>query len=119
MMHFHAHIYFNEENRAEARHLAERIKLVDIFQCISLSSKPIGPHPLGMIEAHFNNLSYNLALKWLMNHRGEYSVLIHQDTGDDFKDHTDNILWLGPPLPLNFSFFELIKKNPELQIHSR
>ena len=41
----------------------------------------------------------------------------HEDTGDDLKDH-EHARWLGQALPLYFQFFESVKQNPSLAIHS-
>lgn len=115
--HFHAHIYFNHGDLAQARSLMEQAKLVSRFDVVKIHEKPVGPHPLAMVEIHFNDLSYAFSLEWIAAHRGIFSVLVHQDTGDDWKDHTDGIRWLGPTLPLDFTFFELIQRRPDLRVH--
>ena len=57
-------------------------------------------------------------MDFLKAHHGELSVLIHQDTGDDAIDHSENIVCLGEPVVLDFGFFELIKSRPDLKINS-
>lgn len=114
---FHAHIYFEPKDLEGARSLAERARTINQFQFVTLSEIPIGPHPMGMIEIHFSEPSQSVAIDWIKNNRGSFSVLIHQDTGDDVKDHTENIQWLGPTVPLDFSFFELIRRRPDLRVH--
>ena len=37
-----------------------------------------------------------------------YSVLIHPNTGDQYKDHTELMSWIGKPWPLNV---EILKKH--------
>ena len=37
---------------------------------------------------------------WLAVHRGPLSVLIHPNTGDDYRDHTELPIWMGQPWPL-------------------
>jgi aromatic ring-cleaving dioxygenase len=117
MKHFHLHIYFEPDKIERARVLAEQGQLVNLFECVKFYDHPVGPHPMGMIEIHFGEGSYAPVLDWIEAQRGEFSVLIHQDTGDDLKDHTDGSRWLGQALSLNFSFFELIQQHPELRIH--
>lgn len=117
MKYFHAHIYFNPKDIEQARNMAEHARLSDLFESIKLHERPIGPHPKGMIEIHFNELSYKSALPWIESYHELFSVLIHQDTGDDFKDHTDGIRWLGEKVTLDFNFFELIKSRPDLRVH--
>ena len=70
-----------------------------------------------MKDVHFGETDYASVVSWLEDNRGDFSVLIHQDTGDDFRDHTEGIPWLGKELPLKLDFFELIKRNPALYIH--
>lgn len=118
MNQFHAHIYFENRDLEKALKLAELIQSNTMFDHVEVVDKPIGPHPLAMIEVHFNGKVYELVMSWFETHRGNFSVLLHQDTGDDVKDHTDGILWLGRALEIDFSFFELIKKRPDLRIHS-
>src|SRR4051812_10736757 len=104
MKRFHAHIYFESESLELARSLAGRAHLMGLFETVKLHEQPIGPHPTGMVETHFSQPSYNSAIEWIASNRGSFSALIHQDTGDDFKDHTDGIRWFGTKLPLDFSF---------------
>lgn len=92
-------------------------QLSSLFDVIELYEQPIGPHPRGMIEMHFGEPCRTKAIEWLETHHDHFSVLIHEDTGDDVKDHTYNIRWLGPVLPIDFGFFELIKIRPDLRIH--
>lgn len=106
MKHFHAHIYFEPNRLENARTCSVNADLIGLFDFVKLHERPIGPHPTGMIEAHFTESSYASALAWLETNRGDFSVLIHQATGDDLKDHTNGIRWLGKELPLNFDFFE-------------
>ncbi len=117
MKHFHVHIYFEPDTLERARLLAERASLMDLFEFVKLHEQPIGPHPTGMIEAHFNQPSYHSVSDWVKANRGAFSALIHSDTGDDIKDHTDGIAWLGKELPLDFDFFKLIEAHPEFRIH--
>jgi aromatic ring-cleaving dioxygenase len=117
MKRFHIHVYFEPDSLESARVLAERARLTNLFEFVEIHEQPIGPHPTGMIEAHFGDQSYISVLDWVEAHLGVFSALIHQDTGDDFSDHTEGARWLGKELPLNFDFFELIQLRPEFRIH--
>jgi aromatic ring-cleaving dioxygenase len=115
---FHAHVYFKDpEEREAAMAFWMRALYFRSFCFSEMVSKKIGPHPLPMVEIHFVESEVIWARKWLQANRGDFSVLIHRDTGDDVKDHTENIEWLGQPYLLDFNFFELIKTNPELRVH--
>src|SRR5690606_25795866 len=99
---FHVHIYFGADDLEVARLLTSRARRARLFELVKLYEQPIGPHPTGMIEGHFGELSYGSVLDWLEGNRGPFSVLIHQNTGDDFKDHTAGARWLGKKLSLDF-----------------
>lgn len=118
MNNFHVHIYFEPESLEKARFLAGRARLTNLFEFVKIHEQPLGPHPMGMVECHFCAPSYISVLDWVEGNRGSFSALIHPDTGDDFKDHTDGVQWLGRELPLDFDFFGLIQLRPEFRIHS-
>jgi aromatic ring-cleaving dioxygenase len=44
-------------------------------------------------------------IPWLVINRGPLSALIHPNTGDDLRDHTQRATWMGQPLPLNTRMF--------------
>lgn len=107
---FHAHIYFQpiQQSTAEALFLA----IADWSSDVVLGSfhfKPVGPHLLPMFTAMFNSPLKVEFTQFLDQHRNELSILIHEDTGDDYRDHTEGAEWLGEKLPLNFEHFERIK----------
>ena len=60
-----------------------------------MHQQPIGPHPRGNCQLSFNADLFGQVVPWLINHRGGLTVFIHTITGDDYLDHTDNVLWLG------------------------
>lgn len=117
MKYFHIHIYFEENQIDQALSLIEEGSCARLFDVIKMQEKPVGPHPTGMVELHFKEPCYSQALDWVNYHRGILTAMIHQDTGDDYKDHTDHIQWIGPKLVLDFEFFELIKSRPDLRLN--
>jgi len=120
MKRYHAHVYFEEDQVDQARELYQKIEqsfLLDEVNPYGFHAVKIGPHPLPMFEIHFDEESNIKATSWLIQNRRGFSVLIHEDTGDDVKDHSENIFWIGKPVIIDFEFFEKIKTNPELRIH--
>lgn len=116
-MHFHVHIYFTADQLEKAILLAEQARMSKLFKFVKLSEQPIGPHPTGMIETHFSEPLYASVLEWLEKNREEFSALIHEDTGDDIKDHTTGSRWLGAKVPIDFGFFDIVQQRPDLRIH--
>lgn len=116
---YHAHIYFKLEEKAKAEVFFDRAQHCQekIFSVWKLYPQKVGPHALPMVEMHFNQDTRASVIKWLEDNREGFSVLIHQDTGDDVRDHLSGIQWLGEVLPIDFDFFELVKKDKSLLVH--
>lgn len=119
MKKFHAHIYFEAVQKTKALELAQLAEKSELFSLVFFQERAVGPHSTGMIEAHFNETKLTAIINWMNRHRGAFSVLIHEDSDDDIKDHTDGSQWLGKELPLDFSFFTLIDRQPDLRIHPK
>jgi aromatic ring-cleaving dioxygenase len=110
--HFDAHVYFSPETVAIAQTLKSHIECefaaeisegsVFVGQIIP---KPVGPHPLPMLEVNFAKEQFGVIIPWLMNHRKNLDVLVHSISEDDFYDHTQGAMWLGNPVKLDLSRF--------------
>ncbi|KAL1708469.1 DOPA-like domain-containing protein [Schizophyllum commune] len=102
---FDFHIYYMENIPAQkqfARELHERIRReFPELHIKTFWEKPIGPHPVAMFEVDtFTPHTTGVLFSWLAVHRGPLSVLIHPNTGDDYRDHTELPIWMGQPWPL-------------------
>lgn len=118
IMKYHAHIYFESAEISEAKVLlAEANALGNGIHAAGVASKPVGPHPLPMIELHFTDREVAGVVSWLEARSPGRSVLIHEDTGDDYKDHTSGARWLGQSLALDFSFFDAIQRGEKKPLH--
>jgi hypothetical protein len=49
---------------------------------------------------------YNLVVPWLLQHRGEFSMIVHPNTGYEYEDHSIWAQWAGEPWPLDMTIFE-------------
>lgn len=54
----------------------------------------------------FTPEQFGAFIPWLVINRGPLSALIHPNTGDDERDHTQRATWMGQPLPLNLGMFK-------------
>lgn len=95
---FDIHIYFQQTNPDEvlfARELHERIRReFPELRIYSLFERPLGPHPIGMFEVNvFTPEQFGAFVSWLVVERGGLSVLVHPNTGDDLRDHTQRATW--------------------------
>ncbi|KAF8414540.1 DOPA-like domain-containing protein, partial [Boletus edulis BED1] len=70
--------------------------------------KPVGPHPTTMFEVDTHNPHQTGALfSWLVVNRGPCDVLVHPNTGNPYKDHSELATWMGKPWPL---YLDMLKK---------
>jgi aromatic ring-cleaving dioxygenase len=97
---YHAHVYYDEANRAEAAVLREaadtRFKVV----LGRWRDMPVGPHPQAMYQIAFGVEEFPRLVPWLMLNRGSLAILVHPLTDDEYEDHSHHALWLGAMLPL-------------------
>jgi aromatic ring-cleaving dioxygenase len=65
----------------------------------------VGPHTQSMYQIAFPASELASFLPWLMLNRNGLSILLHPETGDDYRDHSTHAAWLGPALPLRLDVF--------------
>lgn len=64
--------------------------------------RPVGPHPKAMFEVNlFSPQQFGAFVPWLVIHRGPLSALLHPNTDDAVRDHTQRATWMGQQLALN------------------
>jgi len=49
---------------------------------------------------------FNLVVPWMMQHRGDFSVVVHPNTGYEYEDHSIWAMWVGERWPLDMTIFE-------------
>ncbi|KAI9685706.1 MAG: hypothetical protein M1822_004266 [Bathelium mastoideum] len=103
---FDIHIYFLQTDAAQtsfAKELWERIRReFPELRIYRVWDKPIGPHPVAMFEVNvFTPEQFGAFIPWLVINRGPLSALIHPNTDDGVRDHSQRATWMGQPLPLN------------------
>ncbi|KAF2203050.1 hypothetical protein GQ43DRAFT_288338 [Delitschia confertaspora ATCC 74209] len=117
---FDIHIYFLHTDAEEtkfATELWERIRRefpeLRIYQ---IWDKPIGPHTMAMFEVNlFTPEQFGAFIPWLVINRGPLSALVHPNTDDEERDHTQRATWMGQPLPLNLKLFKQLKRRQQQQ----
>ncbi|KAJ3572687.1 hypothetical protein NP233_g2928 [Leucocoprinus birnbaumii] len=71
-----------------------------------------GPHPTAMFEVNtFTPHQTGAFFAWLVVNRGPCSVLVHPNTDDAVKDHTELATWMGTPWPLNVDLLRRLGMN--------
>lgn len=95
---FDIHIYYQHTNPSEmdfATKLHERIRReFPELRIYRLFDGPVGPHPVAMFEVNlFTPEQFGAFIPWLVINRGPLSALVHPNTGDDVRDHTQRATW--------------------------
>jgi DOPA 4,5-dioxygenase len=100
---YHAHVYFDASSREAAGRLCEAAGRAFPLVVGRMHDKPVGPHPRGSCQLAFGTELFAQVIPWLIENRSGLTVFAHADTGDDLKDHTDHVLWLGPSETLDLA----------------
>jgi len=99
---YHAHVYYDPAStRDRAERLRERV--ASAFPGATLGrwhDALVGPHTRAMYQIAFPSELLTTLLPWLMLNREGLSILLHPETGDPHRDHTDHAAWLGAVLSL-------------------
>ncbi|MCJ1480417.1 hypothetical protein MMC06_000572 [Schaereria dolodes] len=103
---FDIHIYFPQSNKYYnkfARALWERIRReFPELRIYHVWDEPLGPHPIGMFEVNlFTPAQFGAFVPWLVINRGPLSALVHPNTDDELRDHTQRATWMGEKVPLD------------------
>ena len=108
-MYYHAHIYWqNESQRFEALHLRQPLQELGC-QLGTIHEIPIGPHPLPMYQVNYCTTIQD-SVEALLKSTG-LTVLLHEDTGDDLRDHTEGARWIGQELKLDLEWLAEYVRN--------
>lgn len=101
-MDYHAHVYWSSVDERRTA-LSLRKDLEDLGLSLGrVWDTKVGPHPLPMYQVNYSDSDAH-AVEELLSFSG-LSVLLHEDTGDDLRDHTDGARWLGSPLDLDLEW---------------
>ena len=71
----------------------------------SVASVTHSPFPAGEWAMFIPDHQLHMVSSWLQQRRGEFSMLVHPNTGYAFHDHTSWPLWGGQPWVLNTGIF--------------
>jgi aromatic ring-cleaving dioxygenase len=98
---FHAHVYYDPAtSRPTAEKLAEAVSQKFAVEIGGFFDEPVGPHPVANLAIVFSVAEFGALVPWLMLNRNKLNILVHPLTEDSVRDHEDDGLWLGAPVPL-------------------
>ena len=93
---FHAHIYFNPAELAQAHALAATAHERFGVRVGHFHTAPVGPHPRGSCQLTVQPHQWGEFSQWIALNRNGLTIFAHTSTGDDVPDHTDHAIWFGP-----------------------
>lgn len=108
---YHAHVYFQEGERAAASRLRELLAgMPEHVRFVGkMTWNAVGPHPIPQFEVHF--LESSLPIVVPVIEASHLRALVHPLTYDDLADHTTLGEWLGEPVPLDLSALDPLGQN--------
>ena len=100
---YHVHLYYDGTTKQYAgyirREIARRFKdRIEIGRWRDRA--PQGPHPVSHFQVAFPTSMFNKLVPFLALNRGDLHILLHPNTGNGYEDHTKNVMWIGPSIPL-------------------
>lgn len=100
---YHAHIYFNPDERDAAQRLKDRFEAEPGVLFVGrMTDGKAGPHPIPQYEVHFTEASLD-SIQSMIRETG-LRALVHPLTDDDLADHTNLGEWIGgEPLDLDLT----------------
>jgi aromatic ring-cleaving dioxygenase len=102
---FHAHIYYDPEQVAEAQRLARAAQARFGVGVGHFHLRPVGPHPRGSCQLTVRADQFGELAQWLALNRGALTIFAHANTGNDLADHTQHVIWFGPSEELDLTLF--------------
>jgi aromatic ring-cleaving dioxygenase len=114
---YHAHVYYDpKKTRRRAERLRERVAAE--FPRAKLGrwhDELVGPHLQSMYQIAFPRSMLATFAPWLMLNRDGLTVLLHPETGNDFRDHTAHACWFGDTLPLRVEVLRKRRGKPAVR----
>ncbi len=103
---WHVHVYFDAATLEKAKALCTEASQKLGLTMGRVHEKPVGPHPDWSCQLAFGPEKIGDVVAFLAIRRDGLVVLVHPETGDELKDHTEHALWMGAVRPLDVSIFK-------------
>lgn len=100
---YHAHVYFDAGSIERGRRICAMCRDQFGVEMGRVHERPVGPHPDWSCQLAFSPEKLGEVIGWLALNRDGLFVLVHPETGDAIKEHTDHAIWMGEVRPLDLS----------------
>ncbi|WP_432454330.1 MULTISPECIES: DOPA 4,5-dioxygenase family protein [unclassified Agarivorans] len=104
--HYHAHVYFDATSLEFATQLCQQAAQKCAIKMGRVHQTLVGPHPHWSCQLSFSEQHFEQLIPWLEAQRQDLNILVHAQTGNNLRDHTEYAYWLGTPQSLNLSMFK-------------
>ena len=95
---YHFHLYYSltaDQIEKATRILKKLSQEKEDMPIGRIWEKPVGPHPIGSCQVTVENSRFQEMTEWFLENREDLSLFIHPNTGNDLKDHTEHVIWMG------------------------
>jgi DOPA 4,5-dioxygenase len=100
---YHAHVYFDAATIEKAKKICLACSQKFGVTMGRVHERPVGPHPDWSCQLAFGPEKLGDVVGWLALNRDGLVVLVHPETGDAVKDHSEHAVWMGAIRPLDLS----------------
>ena len=102
---YHAHIYFDDAERAAATELRDGFgRDAEVLFVGDMTDGAAGPHPIAQYEVHFLGAAVPAIVAKIA--ATGLRALVHPLTDDDLADHTTLAHWIGEPVELDVTVLD-------------
>lgn len=102
---YHAHIYFDDDERPGATSLRDAFGRDPAILFVgAMTDGAAGPHPIAQYEVHFLGVARDAVVAAI--EATGLRALVHPLTDDDLADHTSLAHWIGEPVELDVTVLD-------------